>query len=59
MVLGLLFSGNAYTSEWAVTIENNEFENKKSIYLASDDALPNKKLIKNNFRKDSSSEAIN
>ena len=44
VVLGLLLSGNAYTSEWAVTIENNEFEKKKSIYLASDDALPNKKL---------------
>ena len=43
LVLSLLFSGSAY-AEWTIQKENNEFENKESTYIISENALPNKKL---------------
>ena len=43
LVLILLFSGSGY-AEWTIQKENNEFENKQSTYIISENALPNKKL---------------
>lgn len=43
IIFSLFFNGSVFAN-WNVTIDENEFEEKKSIFLMSDDASPNKKL---------------